>query len=162
MSRKWIAGVAGVAALALSGAALAAGPPAGGGALAGSGARLQVGPVKLAAAAEYLGMTVTALRTELRSGDTLAELATAKGKTAAGLEAAIVAAVDAKLDTLVAAGTITQAQADAALAQVKANVGDMLDRTCAQQGQGRRMGAGAGQGAGAAAALGRGSAWARA
>jgi hypothetical protein len=150
MSRKWIAGLATVAALALSGAALAAGPPAGGGLLAGTGARLQVGTVKLAAAADYLGMTVTALRTELRSGDTVAEIAQARGKTADGLEAAIVAAVDARLDKLVAAGTITQAQADAVLANVKANVGDMLDRTCTPRG----TGAGAGHG--------RGPAWARA
>ena len=45
----------------------------------------------LPAAAAYLGVTPAALRTELRSGKSLAQIATAKGKSVDGLKAALVA-----------------------------------------------------------------------
>ena len=78
-----------VAALAGGGSALAArghnGPPGG-------------GPPPLTAAATYLGVTDAALRTQLRSGKTLAEVAdSTTGKSAAGLIAALVADAKARL-----------------------------------------------------------------
>ena len=53
---------------------------------------------KLDAAATYLGLTEAQLRTELRSGKTLAQIAKAHGKTAEGLVQALVDAANKKLD----------------------------------------------------------------
>ena len=64
----------------------------------------------LAPAAHYLGLTPDALRAELRSGSSLAQLAQARGKSVSGLEAAITAAVKARLDAAVAANRITTAR----------------------------------------------------
>jgi hypothetical protein len=56
------------------------------------------GPPGLAAAATYLGTTADALRTQLESGNTLAQIAAAtSGKSAAGLIAALVADAKATL-----------------------------------------------------------------
>jgi AraC-like DNA-binding protein len=64
----------------------------------------------LSAAASYLGITDAQLFDQLRSGKSLAQIAKDKGKTTAGLEAAISAAFKARLDKAVAAGRITKAQ----------------------------------------------------
>src|SRR5205823_4693396 len=70
----------------------------------------------LSAAASYLGVTVDQLKTDLKSGKTLAQLVAATtGKTLAGLKAAIQAAAKTQLDQAVAAGTITSAQEQTAL-----------------------------------------------
>ena len=66
----------------------------------------------LPAAAAYLGVTPVALRTELRSGKSLAQIATAKGKSVDGLETALVAAIKTKVDAAKAAGKIDAARAD--------------------------------------------------
>src|SRR3954452_24730474 len=66
-------------------------------------------------AAAYLGITEAQLRTELESGKTLAQIATAHGKTAAGLVQALYDAKKKDLDAAVAAGKLTRAQADAML-----------------------------------------------
>src|SRR5438128_9846269 len=47
------------------------------------------GGMSLDAAASYIGVTATELRTELDAGKTLAAIATANGKTADGLKAAL-------------------------------------------------------------------------
>jgi len=65
----------------------------------------------LRASAAYLGLTAEQLKTELRSGKTLAQIATAQGKAVAGLKQAIQTAVKARLDKAVAAGRIS-AQAE--------------------------------------------------
>jgi hypothetical protein len=68
---------------------------------------------ELTAAATYLGVTETALTTQLQAGKTLAQVADAtSGKSAAGLIDALVAAEKTELAAAVAAGTITQAQSD--------------------------------------------------
>ena len=97
-------GVAAVAAVALaaSGAAFVfshGGSPAtasaapGRGGVPSAGARPGGGmDVDLKAAATYLGLTTSELRTQLRSGTTLAKLAAARGRTTAGLVEAILAA----------------------------------------------------------------------
>ena len=66
----------------------------------------------LPAAAAYLGVTPVALRTELRSGKSLAQIATAKGKSVDGLKTALVAAIKTKVDAAKAAGKLDAARAD--------------------------------------------------
>jgi hypothetical protein len=74
-------------------------------------------------AADYLGLTRAQLREQL-PGTSLGALAVGQGKTAAGLEAALLAPAKDRLTKAVAAGTITQAQADARLAKL----GQLVDR----------------------------------
>jgi hypothetical protein len=66
----------------------------------------------LPAAAAYLGVTPVALRTELRSGKSLAQVATAKGKSVEGLKTALVAAIKTRVDAAKAAGKLDAARAD--------------------------------------------------
>jgi len=78
------------------------------------------GPGLLAAetlktAAGYLGIPVATLAADLKAGKTLAEEATAKGKTPAGLITALKDNAKGNLDVAVSAGLLTQAQADNAL-----------------------------------------------
>ena len=56
------------------------------------------GPV-LKAAVQYIGVSRAQLLKDARAGQTLAQIATAHGKTVAGLEAAMLAAIKAKLET---------------------------------------------------------------
>jgi len=81
------------------------------------------------AIADYLGLTAAELRTQLQSGKTLAQIATAEGKTVGGLEDAIVAAAKTRLDADVADGKLTAAQAATFLANLKEHVTDMVNRT---------------------------------
>ena len=71
-----------------------------------------VGFLQLDTAAAYLGLTEAALRTELRSGSTLADVAKEKDKSVDGLVNALVAAAKKDLDAAVDAGKLTQSQAD--------------------------------------------------
>jgi len=64
----------------------------------------------LSAVATYLGLTTAQIQTDLQGGQTLAQIATAQGKTADGLVQALLTADEAKLDSAVAAGTLTSAQ----------------------------------------------------
>ena len=66
----------------------------------------------LGAAAQTLGMTADELHTALHDGQTIADLAAAKGTTEQAVQDAALAAAKTTLDQAVAAGTITQAQAD--------------------------------------------------
>jgi hypothetical protein len=81
------------------------------------------------AVTDYLGITAAQLRTQLEAGKTLAQVATANGKTAAGLKDAMSAAAKAKLDAAVKAGTITQAQADARLSELASHLDDVINGT---------------------------------
>jgi hypothetical protein len=80
------------------------------------------------AAAAYLGMPVSALRDELAGGETLAALAAARKKTAAGLEAAMLAARKSALDALVASGRLTRTQEARIEARFEAHVKDAVER----------------------------------
>ena len=122
-SLKRIAAV-GIAALALGGggAAYAVGAN-------GPGAGHGPGPGFAQAAATYLGLTAAELRTQLESGKTLAQIATAQGKTVAGLETAIYNGAKADLDAKVAAGTITSTQEATILADLKSHLDDIVNRT---------------------------------
>jgi hypothetical protein len=102
--------------VALAAAALAAGVGVG----ASAGANRHHAPgVLLRAAAQYLQLDRAALAKDLRSGQTLAQVANAQGKSVSGLQAAMVAAVKAKLDAAVAAGRITSTREQQVLARVQ-------------------------------------------
>ena len=84
----------------------------------------------LASAATYLGMGETTLRSELKSGKTLAEIATSTpGKTLAGLKAAIIAAATTRLNAAVSSGRITAQQEHERLAALSTRSEAMLQRT---------------------------------
>jgi hypothetical protein len=81
----------------------------------------------LAAAATYLGLSETELQTQLESGKTLADVAKAQGKTVDGLVAALVADEKKELDAAVSVGQLTQAQADAMLANAQQRFTDLVN-----------------------------------
>lgn len=91
----------------------------------------------IAAAAAYIGTTEADLRTKLQAGQTLAQIATAAGKTRDGLIAAMVADGNAKIDSALAAGTITAAQAAEKKAMLAAHVAAEVDQTRPMFGPGR-------------------------
>ena len=82
---------------------------------------------QLAAAATYLGLSESDLRTKLKAGDSLADVAKAQGKDVSGLQDAIVAAQKAALDKAVAAKKLTQSEADDILSGLKAHVRDLVN-----------------------------------
>lgn len=88
----------------------------------------------LEAAAGYLGITTDELRSELRSGKTLAQIATAHGKTADGLVAALVAAAKQRLDQAVAAGRITSSQEQTMLSRLQSLLQAVVNGTPPQGG----------------------------
>jgi hypothetical protein len=77
----------------------------------------------MAAAADYLGLSLTDLRADLRSGTSLADVAAAQGKSAAGLEDAMIAAMSSHLD---ANTTLTAEERAAALAAMKSHLDVMV------------------------------------
>ncbi|HET8741208.1 MAG TPA: hypothetical protein VFM41_01175 [Gaiella sp.] len=79
--------------------------------------------------AKYIGITPKELRTELRSGKSLAQIATAHGKTEDGLVNAIVAPAKTRLDKAVQDKRLTQQQADDILARVTGAVKKAVERT---------------------------------
>jgi hypothetical protein len=66
----------------------------------------------LGAATDYLQITQAQLRTELASGKSLAEIATAHGKTADGLVTALTTAAKKQIEAAVTSGKLSRAQAD--------------------------------------------------
>lgn len=153
--RILVAVVAGILALALVGAAIAAGPPKTPPRLAaqhlaqGHGYGVMAGGVVMDAAADYIGISETALATARHSGKSLAQIAVDNGKTAAGLEQALVAAFKTNLDTAVAAGRITSTQATQALANFQVQAKTAITRTATGPMVGRGAGMGLGLGMGA-------------
>lgn len=75
----------------------------------------------ITAAANVTGLTAQEVLTQLQSEQTLAQIAESKGKTADDVIEAARALLQEQLSQDVAAGWITQAQADAALEQFDAN-----------------------------------------
>ena len=93
-----------------------------------AGAKRQHAPgVLLRAAAQYLQLERATLADSLRSGQTLAQIANARGKSVSGLEAAMVAAVKAKLDAAVLAGRLTSTREQRVLARVQKVVNRVVD-----------------------------------
>jgi hypothetical protein len=81
----------------------------------------------LTPAASFLGISVAALAADLKAGKTLAQEATAKGKTAAGLIDALVAAEKNVLDAENAAGWITDAQQTAILGHLTKEITELVN-----------------------------------
>jgi hypothetical protein len=79
-------------------------------------------------AARYIGLSPKALRTELKAGKSLAQVAAAHGKTAAGLKEALLKPVKARLARAVASGRITAASADAKLARLSSRLDALINR----------------------------------
>jgi hypothetical protein len=81
----------------------------------------------LGAAASYLGVTEAALETSLNGGSTLADIAKEKGKSVAGLKAALVAAARADLAQAVKDGRLTEAQQTAMLADLSDRIDGLVN-----------------------------------
>jgi hypothetical protein len=77
--------------------------------------------------ATYLGVTPEALRTDLRSGKSLADIAKAQGKTVDGLKTAITDAVTKRLDAAVTAGKLTKEQETMILAGLAEHLDDLVN-----------------------------------
>lgn len=100
------------------------------------GAPLAVAPLRrailfggLLSSAHYLGLTPMQLLAQLRSGKSLAQIATAQRKSAAGLKAALVARAQQMIDRLVAAKWITPARGKELLARLSAKIDKLINRT---------------------------------
>ena len=82
---------------------------------------------ELTTAASYLGVTPDALRSELESGKTLAQIAKEKGKSVDGLISALYDEAKQHLDAAVSAGRLTQSQEDSILADLKQHITDLVN-----------------------------------
>jgi hypothetical protein len=93
----------------------------------GLGGRL-ARPFELQAAASYLGLTIPQLFRQLSTGKSLAQIATAKGKTASGLEQAMTNAVKTRLDKLVANKMMTAAREKTVLSRLSARLAQAINQ----------------------------------
>jgi hypothetical protein len=82
---------------------------------------------EIAAAAKYLDLSEDALRTKLRDGQSLADIAKAQSKDAAGLQTAILDAAKADLDKAVADKKLTQSQADDIYNGLKSHIDEIVN-----------------------------------
>lgn len=80
-------------------------------------------------AASYLGLSAAELRTELRAGRSLADVARAQNKSVDGLQDAIVAAAKTRLDRAVDDGWLGPKARDEALKQLRAHVAELVSST---------------------------------
>ena len=92
----------------------------------GGPAALLAGAV-LKTSATFLGISVADLQADLKGGKTLAQEATAKGKKPADLIAALTKDAKENLDAAVAAGWITQKQADAVLERATDEITELVN-----------------------------------
>ena len=83
----------------------------------------------LTPAADYLGLSVSDLQTDLKAGKSLADEAKAKGKTADGLVQALLAPLKTDLDKRVTAGDLTAAQESAILSRETTHLTDLVNNT---------------------------------
>ena len=81
--------------------------------------------------ATYLGMTREALVAELRKGQSLAQIAKARGKTVDGLVAAMVAPLKAHLAKAVENDRLTKQRADALLERITDRLEQLVQRSWA-------------------------------
>jgi len=82
----------------------------------------------LDAAASYLGLSEAELRAQLEQGKSLAEVARAQDKSVDGLVQALVADAKNRLDDAVAAGKLTQSQADEIEKGLEDRITDLVNR----------------------------------
>ena len=93
----------------------------------GPGPFMHPGGGEFSAAAKYLGMSIGDALTQLRSGKTLAAIATARGKSASGLEAAMLKADQADLQSAVKDGRLTTKQESMIAAKLKQHIADSVE-----------------------------------
>jgi AraC-like DNA-binding protein len=91
---------------------------------------------RFAAAAKYLGLTETQLANQIAAGKSLAQIATARGKSVSGLKAAMTGAVKARLDKAVSAKLLTSAQEQ----QILSRLSSVLDAQISGKGFAPRFG----------------------
>jgi hypothetical protein len=103
------------------------GGPGGGGSGIGAPGGGILGADVLTPAASFLGLPVATLESDLAGGKTLAQEATAKGKTAADLVTALVAAEKVVLDGDKAAGWLTADQETAMLDRLTSAITDLVN-----------------------------------
>ncbi|MBI3967249.1 MAG: hypothetical protein HY329_16565 [Chloroflexi bacterium] len=118
------------------------GGPGGRGGPGGGGPGMQRGmhaPI-FPAIAQRLGITEPELMTQLRSGTRLSDLAAQKNVSKDDLKAAVTTAVKTDLDAKVAAGQMTQQQADQILLHVQQEFENLWNGTMPQRGGGPRGG----------------------
>jgi hypothetical protein len=77
----------------------------------------------------YLQIDKPTLLAKLKQGQTLAQIATAQGKSPQGLIDALVAATKAKLDARIRAGKLGAAKEPAILAKTRTNVGKLVAKS---------------------------------
>lgn len=84
--------------------------------------------VALDAAAAFLGLTHEELRAELRDGKSLANVATANGKSVDGLVQALVTAASKRIDEDVANGKLTEARAAELKDGLESRIAELVNR----------------------------------
>jgi AraC-like DNA-binding protein len=82
----------------------------------------------LGGAAKYLGLTDAQLLSQLRSGKSLAQIATAQHKSMSGLTSALKADVKTRLDKAVAAKRLTSAQEQKILSGIDQRLNTIINR----------------------------------
>ena len=88
------------------------------------------GPGKsLSAAATFLGLSDTELRTQLQAGKSLADVAKDKGKSTADLKAAMKTAITSELDQAVKDKKLTAAQRTKVLADIDTRLDNLINAT---------------------------------
>ncbi len=96
-----------------------------------------LGGPRLDAAATAIGMTPAELRTQLKAGKTLTQIAATKGISKATLIDKLVTAAEAHLSQAVKDGKLTQVQADERKADLRARITESVDRVHPGRGPGR-------------------------
>ena len=91
------------------------------------------------AAASYLGLSEDALRTQLQSGKSLADVAKAQNKDVAGLKAAMKTALTKQLDQAVTDKKLTADQRTKILAEVDERLDDFINGTPPKRPDGPRF-----------------------
>ena len=113
---------------------------------------MRAGQQVMTAAADYLGLSLTQLRTQLHQGTSLADIARERGKPVSGLKDAILAAMTSRINANTA---LTAAQKTALISQFKNHLDAMINTsmgmgrwadTDTDTGTGMGMGAGLGGG----------------
>ena len=102
----------------------------------------QGGGKSVAAIASVLKLTEAELKTQVQSGKTLAQIATAQGVSVQSVINVLVADMQAHIAEELASGEITQAQADTKLAGLTAKVTEMVNTVRPARGEGHGKGHG--------------------
>src|SRR4051794_36508769 len=121
------------------GPGLGGGPRGGGPGFGHGGPGPFFGGFGLDAAATYLGLSEDALRTQMQSGKTLADVAKAQNKDVAGLKAAMKAAITKDLDQAVTDKKLTADERTKILAEIDQHLDDLINRTAPKRPDGPKF-----------------------